>query len=309
MIVGIHHGGITVVDLERGVRHLQTLTGWTRVHRLDLDHPLVAGLGVSGAALIEGPNGYLEVLAVAADLPERRTVAQPGITHLSIQLPDMEAKHDQIRTSGVECHSDPVELGTGFSYLYVRDAEHNVVEVEGAAHAPADVKPWFSHVGIATNDVERLRATYENVMGAPAVATARIAGVEALDQVTALADADVTMTWVPSANANVELIQFHHPATGTPERRSQVVPGVGHVCFEVDNLDRDVAGAVGHGLRLVADPVTTEEASVARFEDPDGNIVEYASFHRKDDPLSLRTCRSLMQYREMDALLAASRQS
>jgi catechol 2,3-dioxygenase-like lactoylglutathione lyase family enzyme len=305
VIIGIHHGGVTVVDLEAAVAHLETLSGWSEVHHVDAWHPLVAGTGAAGAALIAGPNGFLEVLqAREAAVPARRTVAQPGITHLSIQLPDMTAKNGQLTEMGIERHADPVELGTGFSYLYVRDREHNVVEIEGAGHAPASLGTWFSHVGIATADVDRLRSHYERLLGRPAVASIRFGGSEALDRVTALEDVEVTMTWVPAANANVELLQFHHPATPSPESRPILTPGVGHICLEVD----DVAAAMDHatesGFRPVHGPTMSRQARVARVSDPDGNLIELIAFEREDDPLSLRNVESFTRSRDMDALLA-----
>lgn len=305
MIIGIHHGGVTVVDLEAAVAHLETLSGWSEVHHLDAWHPLVAGTGAAGAALVAGPNGFLEVLqARETAVPARRTVAQPGITHLSIQLPDMAAKNEQLTQMGIERHAEPVELGTGFSYLYVRDQEHNVVEIEGAGHAPASLGTWLSHVGIATNDVDRLRSHYERLLGRPAIASVRFGGNDALDRVTALDDVEVTMTWVPAANANIELLQFHHPATPPPESRSILTPGVGHICLEVD----DVAAATDHatesGFDAVHRPTMSKRASAARVSDPDGNLVEFIAFEREDEPLSLRNVEAFTRYRDMDALLA-----
>lgn len=304
MIVGIHHGGVAVRDLSEAIDHLQMLTEWEVAHRLDAAHPLIAGSGAPGAALLRGPNAFLELVEAPPAPTLRRTVAEPGVTHLSIQLPDMDAKNLELVEHGVERHAEPVELGTGFSYLYVRDAEHNVVEIEGAAHAPAGLKPWFSHVGIATNDLARLRAAYEHLLGNQAKATVRIAGVAALDAVTDLKDADVTMTWVGAANANVELIQFHHPPTAAPDRRPFATPGVGHICFEVDDVAVESARAAVAGMREVDRFTVDDGTTVGRLVDPDGNWVELVSFAGWDHPLSLRGVESFNLYREMDALLA-----
>jgi catechol 2,3-dioxygenase-like lactoylglutathione lyase family enzyme len=303
MIIGLHHGGVTVIDLDRAIAHLSALSAWSIVHALDSSHPLVAGLGVTRAALIEGPNAFIEVLEVAgrAGSP-RRAVAEPGITHLSVQLPDMAAKNAQVARLGIERHAEPVELGTGFSYLYVRDREHNVVEIEGAAHAPKELSPWFSHVGIATNNIDRLRSFYESLLVAPAVATVRFGESDALDQVTALEEAEVTMSWVPAANARVELLEFHHPETGRPERRPVGTPGVGHLAFEVDNLEAAVAGAADAGAEVIGRPGRDGEVDVARIADPDGNLIELVAF-AEDHPLSLRNVESFTRYRDMDALL------
>jgi catechol 2,3-dioxygenase-like lactoylglutathione lyase family enzyme len=305
MILGIHHGGRTVLDLDAALAHLRTLSDWTIVHPLPPDHPLIAGLGVQRGALLEGPNAFIELLEVAAPVPNRRTVAQPGISHLSIQLPDMTTKNANLTRLGIERHAGPVELGTGFSYLYVRDLEHNVTEIEGAAHAPRHLTAWFSHAGIATSDLAALRDIYEGLLGSPAVATARFSANPALDSVTALNEVDVTMSWVPSSNARVELIQFHHPATGPPENRPVSVPGVGHLALEVDDLAADVAAAVAVGLTPLHETTFVDGMGVARLHDQDGTLVEFLAFERKDDPLSLRNVEDLTLYPRMDALLAS----
>lgn len=304
MIIGFHHGGVTVVDLDRAVAHLQAITDWHDVHRLEGDHPMIAGLGVSAGALLPGPNAFLEVLAADGDSPTRRTVAEPGVTHHSVQLPDMASKAGQLAAMNVESHAAPVKLGTGFSYLYVRDREHNVVEIEGAAHAPDGVQPWFSHTGIATNDIDQLRSIFEALLDAPALATTRLGSSDALDQVTALRDVEVTMTWIPVANANIELLEFHNPATADPEHRAVGLPGVGHVCFEVDDLSKEAARAVEIGLKSLGEPRVGEGVEVARFADPDGNTIEIVAFEEPDHPLSLRNVDAFDRYRQMDALLA-----
>ena len=206
---------------------------------------------------------------------------------------------------GLSATPGPVELGTGFSYLYVRDLEHNVTEIEGAAHAPRHLTAWFSHAGIATSDLAALRDIYEGLLGSPAVATARFSANPALDSVTALNEVDVTMSWVPSSNAHVELIQFHHPATGPPENRPVSVPGVGHLALEVDDLAADVAAAVAVGLTPLHETTVVDGMGVARLHDQDGTLVEFLAFERKDDPLSLRNVEDLTLYPRMDALLAS----
>jgi catechol 2,3-dioxygenase-like lactoylglutathione lyase family enzyme len=303
MIIGLHHGGRTVVDLEAAIEHLLAVSEWRLAGRLEDNHPLIAGVGVERGALLVGPNAFIELLQVAGPPTPRRTVAEPGISHLSIQLPDMDGKHKQLMDLGVERHADPVDLGTGFTYMYVRDEEHNVTEIEGAAHAPRPLTPWFSHVGIATADMATMRSAYEAALGSTAIATVRSSDSPALDAVTALNEADVTMSWVPAPNARVELIQFHHPETKPAEPRPISVPGVGHLCLEVNDLEADLEAGIAAGFSLEHGPTKVDGLTVARLLDPDGNVVEYVSFDREDDPLSLNAVDSPLIYQAMDALL------
>jgi hypothetical protein len=77
------------------------------------------------------------------------------------------------------------------------------------------------------------------------------------------------------------------------------------LALEVDELAADVEAAVAVGFTPLHEPTLVDGIGVARLLDPDGNLIEYLTFERKDDPLSLRSVEDLAIYPRMDALLAA----
>lgn len=303
MLIGLHHVGRVVHDLDRAARQLHAVSGWPVTTLAARDDPLVAGRDVHATARAEGPNGWIELVGVEAEAGRRREVNEPGVTHAGIQTGGIQGVIERASQAGFDCDPNPIDLGTGFQYVYVRDGEQTVIEVEGAPHAPLQLQPWLVHGAIATPDVDRLRAEYEDLIGSPAQNTARLARHSELDRLSALHDVDVTGTWVPLANAKVEIWQFHHPATAAGERPDYEAPGSGHLAFESDDFATDLKRATAAGFLVEDGPITTDRLEMARLRDPDGNWVELVAFTRDDDELSLRTRPDLHRPSRMDALL------
>jgi catechol 2,3-dioxygenase-like lactoylglutathione lyase family enzyme len=303
MLIGLHHVGRVVHDLEHTARQLGALSGWPISSSSAGDDPLVAGRDVQASARAEGPNGWIELVGVDAPVGRRREVNEPGVTHAGIQTGGIEQVMQRALAAGIESHADPVGLGTGFQYAYVRDVEQLVTEIEGAPHAPVDLEPWLVHGAIATPDADRLRTAYEDLIGVPALNTARLGGHPAVDRLSALSDVDITGTWVPLANAKVEIWQFHSPPTTAGEWPDYETPGSGHLAFESDDLHADLNRATAAGFTVEDDPADTGWLEIARLRDPDGNWIELIAFARADDELSLRMRPDLYRPSRMDALL------
>lgn len=303
MLIGLHHVGRVVSDLDRAAGQLQAITGWPVTIEWSGADPLVSGRHVCGSALAEGPNGWIELVAVPGPAAARHEVNEAGVTHAAIQTGNIERVIERASKSGIDSHADPADLGTRFRYLYLRDAEQLITEVEGAPHAPDELEPWLVHGAITTHDVERLRAAYENFVGAAAVGTVRLSGHDEVDRLSGLTDVNLTGTWVPLANAKVEIWQFHHPSTRLEGGRPYESPGSGHLAFETDDLPIDLTRAKAAGFVVEDEPTTTDGVEIARLRDPDGNWVELVCFVAPDDTRSLRERPDLSRASRMDALL------
>lgn len=301
--IGLHHVGRAVTDLSAAVADLATLTGWpiqVRTHS-----PLIDGRPITRHALAGGPNGWLELIEVAGAAPSRREVNEPGVTHAAIQAPRMERVLARLIESEMDRHDGPVRLGTGFEYLYVRDTEGSVTEVEGAGHAPAEHAAWLGHGALATSDIDRLRSAYLGLVGVETSHTTRVRHHPEFDRGTGLTDGDVTVTWVPLANANVEIWQYHHPPTHGCADLCFESPGCGHLAFECHPVEfTDVVHrAVEHGFDVADPPRTNDGVRLARLRDPDGNWAELLAFDELDDRRSLRQRPELGCMWTMNALL------
>lgn len=301
MVIGLHHVGRTVTDLDAVARDLVAMTAWP-LERLDgADDPLVAGRRIVATARAAGPNGWIELVAVDATPTPRREVNEPGVTHAAIQVGDIDRVITRLDAGKVDRHPGPVELGTGFRYLYVRDAEQLVTEVEGAPHAPADLEPWLGHGAIATADIDRLRLAYECLLGADATDTVRVRNHPEFDRGAALEGVDVTVTWVPTSTAAVEMWQYHTPPTAPNPRVGFEHPGAGHLAFETDDLEADLAVAFDAGFAPADSQIERDGVELARVLDPDGNWVELIRF-TEADPRSLRSRPDLGRVARMNAL-------
>lgn len=303
MVTGLHHVGRAVTDLDTVASDLEAMTTWPIERAEAVGDPLVAGRDVTATARAAGPNGWIELVQVDGPVEPRRGVNEPGLTHASIQVPEIDDVVARLDDRGIDRHPGPIELGTGFQYLYVRDAEHLTTEVEGARHAPRDLGPWLSHGAIATAHVDRLREAYEALLGRPAKSTVRLRDHPEFDRGTALEDVDVTVTWVPTGNAAVELWQYHSPPTGPNPRFAYEHPGAGHLAFETDDLESDLARASAAGFDLTDPPLDQGGVRLARLLDPDGNWVELIRFFDADDLRSLRSRPDLGRVAAVDALL------
>ncbi|TDT18295.1 glyoxalase/bleomycin resistance protein/dioxygenase superfamily protein [Ilumatobacter fluminis] len=307
MLIGLHHVGRAVADVATVADDHAAITGWPVTHTAAGDSPLCAGRNVGATALLHGPNGWLELVGATTGEPTLRSVNVAGVAHSSIQTGNTTPIDTRLADREITRHDGPIELGTGFTYLYVRDAEHDIIEIEGAPHAPADLDPWLSHGAIVSPDIDRLAASYATVLDAEPTPPIRLAGHSEFDRGTGLAGVDVRVTFVRVPNGSVEMWQYDAPApVGEPVRDYEAV-GAGHLAFETTSIDDTVERALANGFALADETIEVDGLRIARMTDLDGNWVEFVEFDDLDDPCSLRTRPDLRRPAKMDALLAAAR--
>lgn len=205
----------------------------------------------------------------------RRPVPDLGLSHLCIQCRTLASGLAVAQMGGFEAIEGPTDLGTGYQYLYAHGPSGMLVEMEGAAFAPADMPAfWIGHVAWAAGDGAALAGFYAALLGRPVSASRRLRDHVLFDRVTGLEQADLEGWWVPGLNIGLEFWQFHNPR---PAGR-WAGPGPSCVAFGSDDLDADSLRAVALGatpwtpaqdLQDETDgPVSGE---TRRFLDPEGN--------------------------------------
>ena len=139
MFVGIHHTAISTPDLERAIAFYRehfgfALTldfawdesneGFQRTHALPETRGRVVMLerGASRLEIFE----YAKPAPRPAD-PKRRNV-EHGISHVCIEVKDIEAEYARLRAGGVRFQSEPVPQHT-IKCCYCRDPDGNVIEL------------------------------------------------------------------------------------------------------------------------------------------------------------------------------------
>ena len=97
MVLGTHHVGIAVADLDAALETYLRLFGAELEHRGRLEDQ-----GVDAASLYAG-SGRIELLApLAADTPVGRFLAGrgPGLHHVAFQVADVAAELERLRRAG-----------------------------------------------------------------------------------------------------------------------------------------------------------------------------------------------------------------
>ena len=141
MITGIHHVAISTPDAERLLEFYRDLLGMEVVfggawlvgtEKADA----ITGLRGSSArqVLLRCGNAYVELFEYAAPAAEPgdpdRPVCDHGITHLCLDVEDLDAEYARLSEAGMRFHCPPQDLGGGVRTTYGRDPDGNVVELQ-----------------------------------------------------------------------------------------------------------------------------------------------------------------------------------
>jgi catechol 2,3-dioxygenase-like lactoylglutathione lyase family enzyme len=140
MIHGIHHTAISSQDIERSLRFYRDALGFKEVFNFgwetgtkQLDD--ITGLSDSSArvVMLKAGNACLELFEFATPQPKPAETARPvcdhGITHLCLQVSDIDAEYERLKKSGMEFHCPPQTVGDSLRATYGRDPDGNVVEL------------------------------------------------------------------------------------------------------------------------------------------------------------------------------------
>jgi len=140
MIHGIHHTAISTADIERSARFYRDLLGFEEVFKLNWDIGTktldnITGLKDSSARVImlKAGNACVELFEYASPPPQtaepQRPVCDHGITHLCLQVTDIDDEYARLSAAGMEFHCPPQQVGDALRATYGRDPDGNVVEL------------------------------------------------------------------------------------------------------------------------------------------------------------------------------------
>lgn len=145
MIHGINHVAISTENLERLVSFYVNLLGFEEVFKLNWevgDEKLdsITGLKDSSARIVmlKCGNACVEIFEYITPTPKSsdqgRPVCDHGITHICLQVTDLQSEHERLSRAGMNFHCSPQEVGD-LGVTYGRDPDGNVIEL---LEAPAD---------------------------------------------------------------------------------------------------------------------------------------------------------------------------
>lgn len=146
MIHGINHVAISTADIERLAAFYTGQLGFEEVFRLNwevgtqvLDD--ITGLEDSSARIVmlRCSNACIELFEYATPAPKPGDPARPvcdhGITHVCLQVTDIDAEYERLSAAGMAFHCPPQPVGSEIRATYGRDPDGNVVEL---LQAPPD---------------------------------------------------------------------------------------------------------------------------------------------------------------------------
>ena len=139
MIRGFHHTAISTGDLERSLRFYRDLLGFREVlvsgwERGAAAADSITGLQNSAARLVmlQAGNACIELFQYSS--PEaragdpKRPACDHGITHLCLDVTDIDAEYQRLKAAGMIFHCPPQDVG-GIKATYGRDPDGNIVEL------------------------------------------------------------------------------------------------------------------------------------------------------------------------------------
>ncbi len=141
MIRGIHHTAISTGNLERSLAFYRDLlgleviveAGWPRGTE---GADKITALENSSArfVMLKAGNAMIEIFEYASPSPKdgdpNRPVCDHGITHLCLDVTDLDAEYERLKAAGMTFHCPPQDLGPSVRTTYGRDPDGNVLELQ-----------------------------------------------------------------------------------------------------------------------------------------------------------------------------------
>lgn len=138
MIRGMMHVGISVASLDRALAFYRDLLGMQIVGQSTFggeQYETILGLrGASGrVALLGLERMQIELFEFDSPRPApakpSRPVCDHGITHICIEVDDIDAEYRRLHAAGVVFHCPPLEFFGTVKATYGRDPDGNVFEL------------------------------------------------------------------------------------------------------------------------------------------------------------------------------------
>ena len=149
----------------------------------------------------------------------------------------------------------------------------------------------LNHANIIVSDLERSKKFYTEVLGLEVVMQTEI-DEEQFARGVGIPGTKVRGAFlqVPGTPTVIEMFEYtapHKSRTISPEWRPSNI-GIGHLAFEVDDIDKTYSKLQEHGVPFVSTPVKIPESHkdvggvrFCYFNDPDGILMELIYFPNK----------------------------
>ena len=141
MINGIHHVAISTPDIVRLKQFYTEQLGLTLIAEMEwpkgtLVSDTILALKDSSAKLVmlKMGNAYMELFEYVSPAPAPKAPDKPvcdhGITHICLDVTDVDAEYKRLKEAGMTFHSEPQYVSEEIKTVYGRDPDGNVVELQ-----------------------------------------------------------------------------------------------------------------------------------------------------------------------------------
>jgi len=141
MIRGVHHTAISTPNLERALRFYRDLLGFRVVFEFGwptgtevADRITALHDSSARAVMLRTGNVVIELFEYSSPRPRpadpRRPVGDHGITHICLDVTDLDAEYARLSAAGMAFHCPPQDIAPGVRTTYGRDPDGNVLELQ-----------------------------------------------------------------------------------------------------------------------------------------------------------------------------------
>ena len=144
--------------------------------------------------------------------------------------------------------------------------------------APFNVSS-FNHTSFTVADLDRAIALFRDLLGFELISRAP-RDPALIQRMTHIPDAAVEIAFLQGPGHRIELVAYRAPADRTVSSARLCDSGAAHIALDVDDVDRAVAAAADHDLRLVGEVIEIDAGpnrgrKVVYLRNPDGVVVEF----------------------------------
>jgi len=133
----------------------------------------------------------------------------------------------------------------------------------------------FLHVGIGVEDLEKSVMFYRDVMQMKEGLRAYHEG-EQISRVVGVENAQLNVCVMKKGSIHIELIEYVNKVSNGCGHKKQNEPGLIHIAFLVDDVDKEYERIKKHGYEFFSLPLVTREngPKITYFRGPDNVVIE-----------------------------------
>lgn len=272
VITSIHHVRVNVSDIVRAVHFY-----------LDLGLPVIH-LSPTTACVLS-PNVDIVLIHAPDAAPQSPEVHAPGWRHLCVQVPTITSTVATCDAHAIMMLSAPVDLHTGHLYVYGRNPDNTLIEIEEVPYTPFHYPSWLGHIACVSADVAQLKQFYGDFVGGEVVDPGVIGPNPAYDRVVGFTQARLNPVWIKRLNLTIELWQFVNPPSPPRHHHDANTLGYQSIALISDSIDADAQRCIALGGTLIS-----ASATHMVMQDCDQNRID---IYTADDPF-IHTCGALL---------------